>query len=275
MTDAWPKYPLKRVAGHGGQYSLECTYRTGVLVCHVMPFKNKNGFVSVRAVHPFAVEFSVPEQLAYAMDKKRRALVGHDGMTYVRQIAKTREIGPADTVWTLAVPPPAVAVATPVAASSAAVAVTATAAPVAEMVDAPAVSRELPRKLTVVNAGGRVLVWRGAAPRGAAECAHRAPTDLLARINSAVHGAATDVATDARLYQVDVNGDLAATLRPSEMPMFLAIAMEAFWSQGARGHSAEVVGVRAESAVVGGADVRPNSSVVSDAFAGRSKMLPS
>jgi len=138
-----------------------------------------------------------------------------------------------------------------------------------------ALPRALPHTLSVANASGRVLVWRGERPRSPAEAAARGPTDLLARVSEAVHGLHDPTApAGQRRFQIEVHDSLIAAARreAGELPLFLAIALEAFWSQGARCHSVEVVGVRAGSTVDGGADVRPNSTVVRDTFRGRGIM---
>ena len=67
----------------------------------------------------------------------------------------------------------------------------------------------------------------------------------------------------------------ATKKRPGELPLFLAMATEGFWAQGARSFSSDVVGVRAKSVVPDASDVRPNSSVVRDALNGRSQLLAS
>lgn len=240
----------------------------------------------MKSVHPFAVSLGAPNALlSYAVDKKARTLCCNE-MAYARSVKAGREVGPSDTTWRIVPPMVAVAVAVPVqpscGSSVAAVPSTSVEAASAGMgagaseLAERSLPRSLPHTLSVVNTNGRVLVWRGERPRSAAEAAARGPTDLLARVRSAVHGlqGPTEPA-NRRRFQIEVHDGLLAAARreAGELPFFLAIALEAFWSQGARCHSVEVVGVRAESTVAGGADVRRNSSVVRDTFAGRGSVL--
>ena len=275
MTDGWPSMALARLSLRGGKYTLSCG-EPSVLVATVEPYKNKNGYVSVKSHHPYEVTFQVPGEagvkLVYKAEKKVRVLLCNDAIAYVRSVGKPREVGPADTMWTLATPASAMVEAVVQPDCTHAVA---TAAPSSRA--EPGVPRELPRTLSVVNAGGRVLVWRGKRPVGAAEAAARAPTDLLARLQSAVSGTGIDKRDGSVLFRLELEDRFATRLRahPGELPLFLAIALEALWSQGACCHAFAELGVRASS-VDGsgaGADVRPNSSVVADAFAGRAKLL--
>jgi len=269
VTDGWPSMALARVPLRGGKYTLTCG-EPAMLVARVEPYKNKNGYVSVKSHHPYEVTFQLPgdlgAKLVYKSEKKMRALVCNDAMAYVRTAGKPREVGPSDTTWSLAAPASAMAVVQPDCTHA-----VATAAPSSR--PEPGVPQELPRTISVVNTGGRVLVWRGKRPTGAAEAAARAPTDLLARLQSAASG--VDNPDGSVRFRLELDESLAGRLRVhrGELPLFLAIALEAFWSQGACCHAFAELGVRATSVDSGGADVRPNSSVVADAFAGRAKLL--
>ena len=99
--------------------------------------------------------------------------------------------------------------------------------------------------------------------------------DLLARLRSAVNGMETS-ADGSTNYQLEIERSFLCRVEegmPGELPLFLAIALEAFWSQGARCHGFDELGVRATAVDSAAADVRPNSSVMRDAFEGRSKLL--
>ena len=273
VTEGFTSFPLTRTCVSGGGYDLRVDETT--LAIGVEPYKTKNGYVSVKSFNPFAVAFETPTcRIAYVMGKKKaKSIVCNDSMVYVRRTGAGREVGPSDTTWRLAVKPPVLGGVVQPDGTPA----IATAMPVAEHWSDPAVPLELPRTISVVNANGRVLVWQGERPASASEAAARAPTDLLARVGSAVHG--VDITADGTMrYVLEVKESLASRAQAAgnaaELPLFMAIALEAFWSQGARCHSFAELGIRASSVDTEGADVRPNSSVMRDAFAGRSKMLP-
>ena len=136
-------------------------------------------------------------------------------------MVKSREIGPADVSWSLT----------------------------SSLRSEDDIAPTLPSKLTIVNADNRVLVWKGARPTDAADATSRGPSDLLARILSADSG--TDASAPGRRFEIEVSPTLLRTAasHPGELPLFLAMATEAYWAQGARCFASNVVGVRAESVV--------------------------
>ena len=248
VTEGWPRFTFSRVQlQNNGEYTIE--FQDSMLRILTVPYKTQNGYVSVKSVNAFSATFAAPDaRIAYNPNKKDnlpRTLVGDNGV-YSRQVVKSREIGPADVSWSL------------------------TSSVRSEEDD---VAPTLPSKLTVVNADNRVLVWKGARPTDAADAASRGPSDLLARILSADSG--TDASAPGRRFEIEVSPTLLRTAasHPGELPLFLAMATEAYWAQGARCFASNVVGVRAESVVADASDVRPNSSVVRDTFNGKGGIM--
>jgi hypothetical protein len=246
VTQDWPRFAFTRAQLQGGKYRLDISQGEilGAALCvAVEPFKSKAGYVSVKSVQPYAVTISTTDgqSIAYLADGKQRRLECGFA-TYRRKVEKVREAGPADTVWSAD------------ASSSA---------------GHDGQRSTLPETISVVNTGGRVMVWRGPLPQNAAEAAERGAADLMACILSADYG--TPAGT-SHSFSMSISEQLAsAAARSGELPTLMCIATEGFWSQGARCHSNDVVGVRASSSTADESDVRPNSSVVYDAFNGRSK----
>jgi len=121
--------------------------------------------------------------------------------TYTRIVSKAREDGSADTLWRSEEPA--------LRAASTGVLL-------------------LPGEISVVNANHRVLVYKGKQPANGTEASARV-ADLLALVPSAREE------TSGGHYEVAIHPALeeATASKPGVLPLFLAIALEAFWSQGA------------------------------------------
>jgi len=179
----------------------------------------RGDYVSAKALHPVDVEFEVgdepptanhplPEvpigQTALGYSPKLRTLVGL--RSYVRTVGKTRDVGSYDTNWRAAIPPPEGAAAVTGASL-------------------------LPDEISVVNVDERVCVYRGKRPANTAEANARAEAgDLMARVPTADGGY-----SDLGCYELAVRPDLIESYsqHAGVLPLFLAIAIEGFWSQGA------------------------------------------
>ena len=77
LTESWPRYKLTRSQLGAGEYTVEIQApNSGAksLSVHVVPFKNKNGHVSVTANNPFAVTFQGGD-LRYDIDKQAKPVV--------------------------------------------------------------------------------------------------------------------------------------------------------------------------------------------------------
>ena len=127
-----------------------------------------------------------------------------------------------------------------------------------------------------VRAPAAVCVWRGDKPADASEASERGPTDLLARILSANNGALLEDGA-SRGFEVAVEPELARNMTaagPAVLSFFLAMATEAFWSQGASCHAAGDmdVGTSATPVAAGGEDVRRYRTFVDKMVAGNAAM---
>ena len=269
----WPRYRVRRTPLSNGEYALVVFSPDGVpaLSLTVVPFKTPHGYVSQAAGAPFSVEFQLTpgapvlgepvvvtghatgHALSVALvegidvgisrgtyplryDPKAKKLVGL--ATYSRRVTQHRGNGPSDTSWRIVGP----------AGSEA-----------AERAGANGLIA-LPRAMSIVNASGRVCVWRGDKPADAPEAARRGPTDLLARILSANNGTLLEDGA-SRGFEVAIEPELARNMTaagPAVLSLFLAMATEAFWSQGASCHAAgdRNVGASATPVAAGDADVR-------------------
>jgi hypothetical protein len=161
-------------------------------------------------------------------DTKAKRLAGQ--RAYKRSVPNQRPShwdGPSDTVWIavegepLHPPPPA----------------------------PPAALGVLPDAISVVNAKGRVCVWRGVAPPASLQ--QQPSAELLALMMSAKRGQLDTSDYMSRNFELALAPALAAGLATdvAALALFLAIAIEGFWSHGSRSHAVgDEVGVRASAA---------------------------
>ena len=250
-TLRWPVYMLRRTEHRIDYYTLEVfsPARTRVLVVTVQLWTTERSTLSQKALHPANVVFSVGEQqlppppgvdaglpqlsiasvhgderaressesaessesvplgqasLAYI---PRKRLLG--GLrTYTRTVSKMPklfEAGSSDTLWTSEL-----RVQDESAAVSAGVLL-------------------LPSELAVLNADERVRVYRGRRPADAAEESARA-ADLLAWVPTKIDGGWGRGPIEVRVHPVLHE---ASEKHAPVLQLFLAIALEGFWSQGA------------------------------------------
>ena len=248
-TLRWPVYTLRRTEHRIDYYTLEVfsPARTRVLVVTVQLWTTERSTLSQKALHPANVVFSVGEQqvppppgvgaglpqlsigsvhgderahessehageddvplgqtsLAYI---PRKRLLG--GLrTYTRTVSKMPklfEAGSSDTLWTSEQ-----RVQDESAAAAAGVLL-------------------LPSELAVLNAE-RVRVYRGRRPADAAEESARA-ADLLAWVPTKIDGGWGRGPIEVRVHPVLHE---ASERHAPVLQLFLAIALEGFWSQGA------------------------------------------
>ena len=288
LVHDWPRYRIRRTPLSNGEYAIVVFSPDGVpaLSLTVVPFKTPHGYVSQAAGAPFSVAFQLTPgapvlgEPVVVTGHTTGHTTGHDisvtlvegidvgvtrgtyplrydpkakklfGLaTYSRRVTHHRGNGPSDTSWRMAGP----------AGSEGANGLSA-----------------LPRAISIVNAYGRVCVWRGDKPADASEAAERGPTDLLARILSANNGALLEDGA-SRGFEVAVEPELARNMTaagPAVLSFFLAMATEAFWSQGASCHAAGDmdVGTSATPVAAGGEDVRRYRTFVDKMIAGNAAM---
>jgi hypothetical protein len=253
LTTQWPRFLILRTQHAFGEHSLQVLPPGGegaapLLALRVVPYKNSHGHVSVVSVHPFSVEFSNIANAGLSYEKGegnsrslRCAALGSVA-TYARRIAKRRPGGGnADTEWRS---PRRSGAAEAMAVQSGAIA--------------------LPGEITVVNVSQRVAVWRGARPSDAQDAYRRGARDLLAQVQNASRGALSpDGSTET--FELAVRPELVEAASAAGAPvlaLFLAIAIEGFWAQGAADFASMAdIGVIAPS-IAQGADVRPNMNMI-------------
>ena len=251
LTETWPRYKLTRSQLDAGEYSVDINAPDGgekLLSLHVVPFKNKNGHVSVVSNNPFAVTFQGGD-LRYDVDKQAKptvrqltsAVLGASG-SYVRRVSVERRNGSSDTVWR--------------------------AAPRSGDAETAAVANgviALPTELSVVNIHERVVVWRGPRPPDASEAKSRASRDLLAQVLS-TNRSTTSTDGMSREFSFAIKPELvtAASAHDGVFLLFLAIAIEGFWSQGSACHAllGDEFGRSAPSRSTDGSDVRPAKNLI-------------
>lgn len=214
-TDSWPVYVLKRFdTARADLFRIRVYAPSGelVLTVQVQLWQTQRGHVSAKALHPANVEFSVgvPEppsssleesvptgQISLAYSPRMRTLAGL--RKYVRTVAKSRDLGSWDTLWR----------ADNILPGSAAALIGAAL---------------LPNEISVINVDERVCVYRGKVQAGVDTSSHSG--DLLARVPTAK--------SDSDCFDIAVHPELDAAYarHVGVLPIFLAIAIEGFWSQG-------------------------------------------
>ena len=222
-----------------------------LLSLYCIPFSNKYGHVSVVSVHPYAVQFAAPSTLVYeTIDNHTKKPIRQLGITalgtsaiYKRSISKKWLDGKSDTVWRCAKR--------------------------VGSVEEAAVANgviTLPTEISVANGGDRVSVWRGPRPSSSSEAGARGSRDLLAHIVSSAADRG-EISPDglSQSFCLAVRPQLsdAAGCHAEVLPLFLAIAVEGYWSQGSANHAiSDEVGIVVQEQRSDGANVRPTVNII-------------